>query len=68
VRKRDVSFGPRSESGRVAWDVFMTVAETAKKLKVSFYDYIYDRIAEVNQIPPLADIIRSQALPVSPKI
>ena len=74
VRKRDVSFGPRSESGRVAWDVFMTVAETAKKLGVNFYDYVYDRVAEAYDMPSLADVIRFRSMPqlsepaFSPKI
>jgi hypothetical protein len=36
VRKRDVSFGPRSEAGKRAWDTFMTLAETARKLGDSF--------------------------------
>jgi len=40
VRKRDVSFGPRTETGRHAWDTFMTLAETARKLDVSFYAYL----------------------------
>ncbi len=40
VRKRDVSFGPRSEAGKEAWDTFMTLAETTKKLGVSFIDKI----------------------------
>lgn len=66
VRKRDVSFGPRSEAGRVSWDVFMTVAETAKKLKVSFYEYVYDRVAEAYEMPALAEVIRSRMLPASP--
>lgn len=60
VRKRDVSFGPRTEDGKVAWDSFMTVAETAKKLKVSFYQYVLDRISQKNAMPSLADIIRSR--------
>jgi len=30
VRKRDVSFGPRTENGRQAWDTFMTLAATLK--------------------------------------
>ena len=63
VRKRDVSFGPRSESGRVAWDVFMTVAETAKKLGVSFYEYVFDRVSQRHHMPALADIIRSRGHP-----
>ena len=31
VRKRDVSFGPRTEAGKRAWDTFMTLAETTRK-------------------------------------
>ena len=63
VRKRDVSFGPRSETGRVAWDVFMTVAETSKKLGVSFYQYVRDRLSRTNEMPALADIVRSRGQP-----
>jgi hypothetical protein len=57
VRKRDVSFGPRTEAGRLAWDTFMTLAETTRKLGVSFYAYLHDRITGANAIPPLADLI-----------
>ena len=35
VRKRDVSFGPRTREGATAWDTFMTLAETATKLGVN---------------------------------
>jgi hypothetical protein len=52
VRKRDVSFGPRTSLGLQAWDTFMTLADTARKLKISFYAYIQDRISATNQIPP----------------
>mgnify|MGYP001815145154 FL=1 len=64
VRKRDVSFGPRTEDGKRAWDTFSTLAATTKKLGVSFYCYIYDRISGANHIPYLADLIeqRSQQL------
>ena len=58
VRKRDVSFGPRTKDGVQAWDTFMTLAETAKKLGVSFYAYIHDRISESNELPDLAEMIR----------
>ena len=61
VRKRDVSFGPRTEDGLAAWDTFMTLTETAKKLGVSFYAYVYDRISESHLLPDLADLIRQQA-------
>lgn len=61
VRKRDVSFGPRTQEGVRAWDTFMTLAETAKKLDVSFYEYVQDRIRQTNQIPPLANLIQKTA-------
>ena len=61
VRKRDVSFGPRSEAGKEAWDTFMTLAETTKKLGVSFYTYLRDRILATHTIPPLAELIAQTA-------
>jgi hypothetical protein len=61
VRKRDVSFGPRTREGCNAWDTFMSLAATTKKLGVSFYHYIQDRILETNEIPPLADLIDARA-------
>jgi hypothetical protein len=61
VRKRDISFGPRTQNGARAWDTFMTLAETTKKLGVSFYQYIHDRISRVSLIPPLADLVTQRA-------
>lgn len=61
VRKRDVSFGPRTAEGAKAWDTFMSLAETTRKLGVSFYHFIHDRVAGVNQMPALADIIADRA-------
>jgi len=66
VRKRDVSFGPRSRSGRVAWDVLMTMAETAKKLGISFYRYLFDRVSMQNKMPSLAELVRAQKFPSYP--
>ncbi len=39
----------------------MSLAATTKKLGVSFYEYIHDRVAEANLIPALADIIDERA-------
>jgi hypothetical protein len=61
VRKRDVSFGPRTPDGRQAWDTFMTLAATTKKLGVSFYAYVQDRIAGTHHIPPLAELVEKAA-------
>jgi hypothetical protein len=61
VRKRDVSFGPRTPDGVRAWDTFMSLAATTRKLGVSFYQYIHDRISGANQIPRLAVLVEKAA-------
>jgi len=61
VRKRDISFGPRSADGAACWDTFMTLAATAKKLSVSFYAYIHDRVSGTNALPSLAEIIKQRS-------
>ena len=57
VRRRDVSFGPRSEAGRRAWDVYQSLAGTVAKLGISCFDYLSDRLRQARQIRPLADLI-----------
>jgi hypothetical protein len=61
VRKRDVSFGPRTQDGIKAWDTFMSLAATAKKLGISFYQYIHDRVSKANEIPSFASLIAARA-------
>jgi hypothetical protein len=61
VRKRDVSFGPRSPAGSAAWDTFMTLAATTRKLGLDFATYLRDRFTQAGQIPPLADLITARA-------
>jgi hypothetical protein len=61
VRKRDVSFGPRSPAGAKAWDTCMTLAATTRQLGVSFIAYLQDRLRQAGQLPPLADLLRAQA-------
>lgn len=62
VRKRDISFGPRTDAGREAWDTFMTIFETAKKLNVNFFDYLFDRVSKSLAMPALADLISQRSL------
>lgn len=64
VRQRDVSFGPRSAAGRQAWDTFLTLSATARKLGVSFVDYVQDRLRATHQVPPLAQLIAERATPL----
>jgi Transposase IS66 family len=66
VRKRDVSFGPRSPAGSSAWDTFMTLAATTRKLGVDFAAYLRDRFTKAGQIPPLADLITARAPQLAP--
>jgi hypothetical protein len=61
VRKRDVSFGPRTQDGVRAWDTFMSLAATTRKLGISFHQYIHDRVSKAYQIPSLASLIEARA-------
>lgn len=61
VRKRVVSYGPRSEQGAQAWDTFQTLLGTAKKLGVNFFHYLHDRIGGARQMPSLAEMIQQRA-------
>jgi len=61
VRKRGISFSPRTEAGKRAWDTFMTLLATTKKLGISFYDYLRDRVTKSNAIPNLAELIQLAA-------
>jgi hypothetical protein len=65
VRKRDVSFGPRSETGQRAWDTFGcplgVLVETTRKLGIRFWAYLQDRLTQGGAIPPLAELIAALA-------
>jgi len=59
VTKRKISGGTVSEKGRDARDIMMGLAKTCMKLKLSFYDFIGDRLGVKGpKIPPLASLIR----------
>jgi len=63
VRKRDVSLHTMTEDGTKANDTFLTIGQTAKKLGVSAYEYIYDRISKRFRLPSLAELIRAKRFP-----
>jgi hypothetical protein len=60
VRRRKISSGARTLAGAQAWDTFLSLAVTARKLGVSFYHYIYDRIAATNLLPSLAQLVTAR--------
>jgi hypothetical protein len=61
VRKRDVSLQTVTDKGTKANDTFMTIVQTAKKLGVSAYDYISDRVSNKIEMPSLAQLIRERS-------
>lgn len=60
ARARDISFQTRSDAGTKIKDTFMSINETAKKMGVSLYDYVYDRVSGEFKLPSLADLIAQQ--------
>ena len=61
VKKRKISGGTRSEDGRRSRDTFISLKKTCRKLGVSFWNYLHDRLSKSEKIAPLQDLIRSQA-------
>ncbi len=61
TRNRDVSLQTKSVAGTKVKDTFLTITQTAKKLGVRVYDYIYDRVCGKNEQPSLAEIIRKKS-------
>jgi hypothetical protein len=57
VKKRKVSGSTRSEAGRRCRDTFASIKKTCRKLGVSFWQYLEDRLSGKNTIPPLPHII-----------
>lgn len=61
ARVRDVSLHTKSKAGTKAKDTFMSIVQTAKKLGVSAYDYIHDRVSGKFELPSLAQLIREKS-------
>jgi len=58
VTKRKISGGTVSDKGRDARDIMLGLAKTCMKLKVSFYDFIGDRLGIPGpKIPDLATLV-----------
>ena len=61
VKWRKISGGTRSDLGKRCRDGFASLKKTCRKLGVSFWDYLGDRIIGHGNIPPLPDMIRERA-------
>jgi hypothetical protein len=65
ARVRDISLHTMSEKGTKIKDTFMTISQTARKLGVRTYEYIYDRVSGENKLPSLAQLIEQKSLALS---
>ena len=62
VKRRKISGGTRSEAGRRSRDTFTSLKKTCRKLGLSFWQYLHDRLNKIGFIPSLADLIRYRSL------
>ena len=63
VKTRKISGSTRSPAGRRCRDTFTSLKKTCRKLGVSFWEFLIDRIGRLGEIPRLADLIRQKAVP-----
>jgi uncharacterized small protein (DUF1192 family) len=63
VKRRKISGSTRSELGRRCRDTFTSLKKTCRKLGVSFWNYLLDRLSNATNIPPLQEIIAQCANP-----
>jgi len=66
-RRQDVSLQTKTDEGTKAKDTMMSIVETCKKLGISSYEFIRDRISGKFKMPSLAEVIKTKAVsqPVS---
>lgn len=61
VQRRKISYATQTELGTKAWNIFMSLVATTRKLGISFFEYMRDRILKIGDIPCLANIIREKS-------
>jgi len=66
VKRRKISGSTRSDIGKKCRDTFISLKKTCRKLKISFWDYLNDRISNKNKIPPIPDVMKFQVASSGP--
>ncbi len=61
VQRRNISYATQTPEGTKAWDIFMSLVATTRKLGISFFEYMRDRISQVGNLPSLGSLIREQS-------
>ena len=62
VQRRNISYATQTSEGTLAWDTFLSLVATTRKLGISFFEYVRDLICELGQIGRLAQFIREKAI------
>jgi len=62
VKKRKVSGGTRSDEEQRCRDTFISLKKTCRKLDISFWDFLRDRLCSSEpSIPQMSDLVRARA-------
>ncbi|WP_295583637.1 hypothetical protein [uncultured Lamprocystis sp.] len=61
MKWRKISGGTRSDLGKDCRDGFASLKKTCRKLGISFWDDLGDRIKQLGTVPLLPDLIRERA-------
>jgi hypothetical protein len=61
VKRRKISGGTRSDDGRRGRDTFASLKKTCRKLGVSFWNFLGDRVRDAGAIPSLPSLIEARA-------
>ena len=62
VKKRKISGSTRSDPGRRCRDTFTSLKKTCRKMGLSFWEYLNDRVSGENSIPALGELLRQNHL------
>ncbi len=64
VTRRKISGGTKSEAGKQARDTFLGLMKTCRKLGISFWDYLGDRlnVPAAGHVPPLPQLVTQRCL------
>ena len=62
VKRRKVSGSTRCDAGKKCRDTFTSLKKTCRKLGISFWQYLIDRIEYQNKYPPLSEIMTSKMI------
>ncbi len=61
VKRRKISGSTRSSIGRRCRDTFTSLKKTCRKLKISFWEYLNDRLCALNNLPSLPELVVMEA-------